>query len=407
VSNAVKFTDQGEVVVRARSESSDDVKGQALVSIEVLDTGIGIADDKIGVIFEPFSQEDGSITRRYGGTGLGLAISRQLAEMMGGSLSVEASPGLGSLFTFSLPVNVTEHSDFDAQFSRDIKQLRILVLDPSDLGRLYLEHAFRNWGIGFKAVINSEVGLEIMREGAARGKPYDIVFVDKFTPGVSVLELAKMVADIPGCGHTKLIMISHLGERGDSLAARQAGYSAYLTKPIREVHLRDCLTMVTSDSNLPEIVTRHSLEERREAGKGARVLIVDDDEVAQKVAVSMLYRLGYASDVVDDGDRAVEAVSQGRYSFVLMDLDLPGIDGCSATKKIRHADNQSSQIAIVALSAHVQATDKKRCMDAGMDDFLAKPMLLSTLQEVLLKWGAGRREGRVAKSSNAGVGLLH
>ncbi len=397
MSNAVKFTEKGEVLLRARSEPSTEEDGMTTVVIEVQDTGIGISQDKVELVFEAFSQENGSITRRYGGTGLGLAISRQLAVMMGGVLSVKSIQGKGSLFTFKFPVNVIEHSDANAQFSRDIKSLRILVLDSSDLGRLYLEHAFRNWGIGFRGVLNSAECLNILRDSAARNKPYDIVFVDKSTSGVNVFEFSKTVNAIPNCSHTKLIMISHLGERGDSLAAREAGYSAYLTKPIREVHLRDCLTMVTSDIDLPEIVTRHSLEERRETGKGARVLVVDDDEVTQKVAVNMLYHLGYASDVVNDGIKAVEAVSQGRYSLVLMDLDLPGIDGCAASQQIRKSNKPSGQIPIVALSAHVQMADKQRCFEAGMDDFLAKPMQLSTLQEVLSKWGAGRREGCVAE----------
>jgi two-component system sensor histidine kinase/response regulator len=387
VGNAVKFTEKGEVVLRVTLSSS--TEDEAVVRFEVRDTGIGIEAELRPRLFESFIQADGSTTRRYGGTGLGLAISRRLVQLMGSDIEVESRVGEGSTFSFAVR--------FDRQAQAVVKPStpptrlagrRVLVADDNATNRQILRQQLGHWGLQVTTVEGGLEALDALREGVESGKPHDLVILDMKMPKMDGLSLARAIKGDKKLAAVRLVLLTSIGQRGHGAEASRIGISAYLTKPVDEADLYDCLIQVLTRGGTrraPSLVTRHSLREARPQ-KGARVLVAEDNEVNQKVAVRLLEKQGYRVEVADNGREALEACKRSRYDAVLMDGQMPGMDGFEATQRIRAEEGADRRTPIIAMTASAMKGDRERCLEAGMDDYVSKPVTPESLEAVLKKW---------------------
>ena len=389
--NAIKFTEEGEVALGVGVDGGA-AQGRVVLRFEVLDTGIGLTAEHQRQVFDSFTQADASTTRRFGGTGLGLAICRRLVTLMGGDLGVASEPGQGSRFWFTIEVARAPEPFVDVQADQEsLGGLRALVVDDNDTSRRALVETLAGWGLQTAGTDGAGPALAMLHEAAHAGVPYAIAVVDEQMPGVDGLELARAISDDPVLGHTRVVLLASTGHRGAARAARRAGVDAYLTKPVRHSSLRDCLAMVIGSERLSPpvpLVTRHTLAEAEteaEARARPHVLVVEDNPVNQRVATLMLERLGYRADVAADGAEAVESAGGMAYAAVLMDVQMPGMDGTEATRLIRERE-QGARVPIIAMTASAMENDEERCRAAGMDDFVAKPVKLESLALVLDRW---------------------
>jgi signal transduction histidine kinase/CheY-like chemotaxis protein len=383
--NAVKFTDRGEVILRVRS-IGDTAQGP-LFRFEVSDTGIGIPVDDQHRLFQSFQQVDSSDARRHGGTGLGLAISRQLVELMGGEIGLESEPGRGSTFWFSVVLPPTGDTRLPPA-RPDLRGLRVLVVDDNATNRTILEHQLAAWECRIDTAASGDQALVMLRDKAEQGDHSDLAILDYEMPGMNGLELAATISADPRLRRIRLVMLSSSGKQGDAEAGRRAGLSAYLSKPVRESQLFDCLARVMG--RLPEgppsdLVTRHSLREEK-ARRGPHLLVAEDNPVNQLVAVRMLEKLGYRADVVADGAEAIDALRRIPYAAVLMDCQMPEVDGFEATREIRRQQSSSIRTPIIAMTAAAMQGDRQRCLEADMDDYISKPVRPEELAVVLARW---------------------
>jgi len=408
IGNAVKFTERGDVLVSVTLASAG-ADGSVELRIEVADTGIGMTPEQCGKLFQPFTQADSSTTRKYGGTGLGLAICRQIVELMQGQIGVESAPGKGSRFW--LTVRMTRYSK-DSQLPAQpdglparLRGRRVLIVDALAINRKILEHQFLAQGLVCRSVGESAGALEALRQAAADGHPFDLAILDMQMPGMNGLQLARHIKGDPAIRPVRLVLYVSQGQRGDVKAAQEAGVAAYLTKPVRQEQLLDCLRLVLdqgpSDPAACEagaIITRHRLAEARADLQGC-VLVVDDSPINQKVAAKMLEKMGCRVDVAANGREAVEAVASRPYDLVLMDCQMPEMDGFEATQEIRRWEAKGQEgaasdasghargrIPIVAMTANAMAGDRERCLASGMDDYLSKPVQLQDVKAVLERW---------------------
>jgi two-component system sensor histidine kinase/response regulator len=387
VGNAVKFTEKGEVVLRVTLSSS--TEEEAVVRFEVRDTGIGIEPDLRPRLFESFIQADGSTTRRYGGTGLGLAISRRLVQLMGGDIEVESRVGEGSTFSFAVrfgrqPLAVVKPSTPPTRLAGR----RVLVADDNATNRQILRQQLGHWGLQVTTVEGGLEALDALRQGVESGKPHDLVILDMKMPKMDGLSLARAIKGDETLEAVRLVLLTSIGQRGHGAEASRIGISAYLTKPVDEADLYDCLIEVLTRGGArraPSLVTRHSLREARPQ-KGARVLVAEDNEVNQKVAVRLLEKQGYRVEVADNGREALEACKRSRYDAVLMDGQMPGMDGFEATRRIRAEEGGDRRTPIIAMTASAMKGDRERCLEVGMDDYVSKPVTPESLDAVLKKW---------------------
>jgi signal transduction histidine kinase/DNA-binding response OmpR family regulator/HPt (histidine-containing phosphotransfer) domain-containing protein len=398
LSNAVKFTEEGEVVLRVGLvEETDDV---AVVRFEVKDTGIGMTPEQQERLFESFSQADTSTTRRYGGTGLGLAISKQLVELMGGEIGLESTPGEGSTFFFTLPLKkqpegAPQRQAALASLTTDLRGLRVLVVDDNETNRKIVHRQLISWGMKNGQAEDGQEALKMLHSAAERGEPYDVAILDIHMPEMDGIELAEKIKADPSISSTRLVMMSSIGRRGEVSEARQAGAEAYLTKPVRQFQLYDAIATVMAkleeeEAAAPEeekqLVTSHSLREAK-ARSRVRILVAEDNQVNQKVAVKMLERLGYKADVAANGLEAVEALSRISYSAVLMDVQMPEMDGYEATAEIRRREeSEDRRTPVIAMTANAMQGDREKALEAGMDDYVAKPVKAEELDVVLERW---------------------
>ena len=387
VGNAVKFTAAGEVVVQVKlaEETADTV----VLHFEVADTGIGIPPEVQVRLFQPFSQGDGSTARKYGGTGLGLAISRQLVELMDGTIGVASTPGQGSTFWFS--VRLHRCATPSATVCPDLQVLRgvrVLCVDDNATNRTILTQQLLAWGMQAESVTDGPMVLAYLRDAREQGKPCSLAILDMQMPGIDGLELARRIKADPELAGVRLVLLSSVGRRGQGKEAQHAGVAAYLTKPVRQSQLLDCLATVmgsvaTSPTNL---VTRYRLAEA-EMQTRARILLVEDNVVNQRVAVRMLEKLGCRVDVAANGREAIEVLTRIAYDLVFMDCQMPEIDGYEATAIIRRQETQSgAHVPIVAVTANAMQGDRERCTAAGMDDYVSKPVKSPELAAMLQKW---------------------
>ena len=378
--NAVKFTASGEVVVRAHlAERSD---AGVVVRFEVSDTGIGIAPEDISRMFVAFSQADSSITRRFGGSGLGLAISRQLVEAMGGDIGVQSRPGSGSTFWFTVPLtHALAPAATALSPASDLAGLRALVVDDNDTNRTILHDQLGVWGMSVDTVAGGEAALEALRSAAA-DRPYDVVLLDLCMPHMDGLELARLIkADRDLAGTPLVIMTS--GPDVGRAEAESAGVALAMTKPVLMSRLRHTLAQVVGTA-IPEPEPAPEPETR--ARPTRRVLVVEDGEVNQIVAAGILGHLGFDADVVDNGPAAIEAVLLGSYDAVLMDVQMPEMDGLEASSEIRRREPAGRRTPIIAVTAGVAEGERERCLSAGMDDYLAKPISRASVAAALASW---------------------
>ncbi|MEO6203826.1 MAG: response regulator [Mycobacteriales bacterium] len=378
--NAVKFTSTGEVSVEVRVLDSDEQ--QVVVELEVRDTGIGMDPQTLDRLFEAFSQADASTTRRYGGTGLGLAISRQLVELMGGALSVASEPGSGSSFTARLSF-ARSASAAQAPTTADLGGLRVLVVDDNATNRMVLDRILVSWGCLPDSVDGAEPGLERLVSAALAGTPYDVMLLDLNMPGVDGYELARRATQDPRLAGLRLVMLTSSGQRGEAERAAEAGVAGYLTKPVRSAQLHGVLVTVLgrSAARIKDVVTME-----HPAVRGTRLLLAEDNPVNQKVAQLTLQRLGYDVDVVSDGEQALAALASASYDAVLMDCQMPVMDGFAATQELRLREAAGRHTPVIALTASAMASDRERCLEAGMDDYVSKPIRSEDLAVVLQRW---------------------
>ncbi len=389
--NAIKFTEEGEVSIHVSVEDSSGPGTK--VRFCVRDTGIGIPGDELTHLFEPFTQADASTTRRYGGTGLGLSIAKGLVEMMGGEIGASSTPGAGSTFWFTASFGRAESAGGDGQELdlAGIAGLRVLAVDDNEVNRKVLVGMLNAWGCRQSSAPGADSALIELRRAAAEGDPYQVAVLDMHMPGVDGEMLGRAIkADPVLCG-TALIMMTSGAHRGDAARMEQAGFSAYLVKPVRQSQFYDCLAVVTSRKaggafprKLPMIT---GLDLAARPKNHARVLLAEDNPVNQKVALKVLERLGYSADVVDTGAKAVEALRGTGYDVVLMDVQMPEMDGLEATRNIRRNGSGviNPLVPIIAVTAHATAGDREECLRAGMNDYLSKPIRPAELASVLEK----------------------
>jgi PAS domain S-box-containing protein len=403
--NAVKFTEAGEVVVRVTKEHEN---GQVMARFEVTDTGIGLSREAQRYLFQPFIQVDGSTTRRYGGTGLGLAISRQLVELMGGTIDVESEPGKGSTFWFTARLDKGSGQVEAVPVPRaDLHNLRMLVVDDNATNRQILVRQISAWGMLPTAAESGAHALELLRAAAERGQKYDVALLDLHMPVMDGFELARAIKSEADIAATRLVLMPTYGQRGDGQLAREIGIAAYLTKPVRQSQLFDCLAMVMADSSAASpapapqrLVTRHVLGEAHSA-KRSRILIAEDNAVNQKVAARQIEKLGYRADIAANGLEALESLSRIPYDLVLMDCQMPEMDGFEATAEIRRREGAGRHTTIIAMTANALEGDREKCLAAGMDDYLSKPVKVEELQGMLEQWLAESSKAEEVRNSSS------
>ncbi len=390
VGNAIKFTHYGEIVIRA--EPMDEQETNVDVYFSVQDTGIGIPQERQALIFERFTQADGSTTRKYGGTGLGLTISKQLVEAMGGKIGVHSIPGEGSTFWFKIRFEKQPHTVKPATAPLPIQTVnldsaRVLAVDDNLTNRTVLTHMVTGFGCKIESVASGTKALEVLRNAARAGNPFDIILLDMQMPGMDGEQTAQAIRSDPSLNEAKIIILTSMGKRGDAARLEALGCSAYLLKPVKQQMLREALIAVLSKGKTTEsqLVTRHQLSEQKR--QNLRILLAEDNPINQKLAVTLLQKAGYSVDAVESGVQAVEKAKAGRYNAILMDVQMSEMDGFEATDLIRQWErDEGRHTPIIAMTAHALSGDRERCIEAGMDDYLSKPLQPKVFFSMVERW---------------------
>ncbi|HEY3900059.1 MAG TPA: response regulator [Chthoniobacter sp.] len=368
INNAIKFTETGEVVVKVAQQN------EMLLRFEVHDTGIGIAPEVQNHLFQPFIQADGTTTRKYGGTGLGLAIARQLVELMDGEIGVISEVGKGSNFWFTACLG-QQDIQRQARNRDDLAGLRILIVDDNATNRHILEIQLASLRMHCTAVESGAEALAALSREQARGNPFDLAIIDMQMPEMDGVMLARAVKSEPAIAATRLIMLSSLGRHVDTSSFKAVGIEEYLVKPVKQSRLFDCLAEVMGRSEKddgPHEVVARPLPLASAAGHHERVLLAEDNMINQKIALRQLAKLGYQADAVADGLEVLEALERIPYNIILMDCQMPDLDGYEATRRIRR--KQTRPIYIIAMTANAMQGDREKCLAAGMDAYLTKPV---------------------------------
>jgi two-component system, sensor histidine kinase and response regulator len=389
LSNAIKFTESGEVTVRLRLLQKDN--GTRDLRFEVRDTGIGLTAEGRGKLFQPFSQADGSTTRRFGGTGLGLMISKQLVELMGGTIGADSVFGEGSTFWFTVRFNVSARIVPVSLDARALIGRRVLIVDDNHTSRSILLHQLDRWGMRCFAAPDAIEALRLMHEGAALGDPYALVLVDMHMPGMDGSSLTATIKNDPVLRKTTIVMLSSIGG-GHVPVDADDGVALCLTKPVKEGALYEALLTVLEGSE-PGVSTANATPVREVAkrtGMVLRILVAEDNPVNQKVALRMFTKMGCRADVVGNGKEAVEAVQAVPYDMVFMDCNMPDVDGFEATRMIRALETHHKHTVIIAMTANALKGDKEKCIEAGMDDYIAKPVRQNDLAAMVDQWSGDK-----------------
>ena len=399
VGNALKFTEKGEVSVNVRLQS--DTGKYVSLLFEVSDTGIGIPEQAQRQLFNAFVQADGSTTRKYGGTGLGLAISKQLVELMGGEIGIESEPGKGSTFWFT--------ARFEKQSNQvpaiipvggvPLDGVRVLIVDDNATNRKIFLHQTTSWGMIAAEADSGKQALEMLRAAATK-EPFEIAILDLMMPEMDGFELARTIKADSILSGIQLVLLPSYGKRGDRQISKDSGIAVYLQKPVRQSQLYNCLIKVFAEASgdcgeqrSPRLIAKHSLLEKNlsnnqpeEAVSKVCILVAEDNLVNQKVALSQLKSLGYAVDIAKNGLEAVERVKNHLYEIVLMDCQMPEMDGFDATAEIRRFEGDARRTTIIAMTANALEGEREKCIAAGMDDYISKPVKLDTLENALNRW---------------------
>ncbi len=382
VGNAIKFTSKGEVSVRAALESETD--SDIVAKFSVTDTGIGIPSHMQEKIFESFQQVDGSTTREYGGTGLGLTVSALLSRIMGGRIWVESEVGHGSTFHFSVRLGIQAQPKGISICldSLSLRYVPALVVDDNATNRRALTQMLANWQMKPASVDHATAALAEMRRAHNNGTPFTLALIDYMMPDIDGFQLAEQIKSDPALKETVLIMLTSAGERGHAARCVELGISGYLMKPVRQSELFEVICasvqkIVPGKIRAP-LLTRHTI---RESERCLSILLAEDNPVNQKLATRLLQKMGHTVTVAHNGRQAVEAYVRDHYDLILMDVQMPEMDGFEATAAIREREKtqDSKPIPIIAMTAHAMAGDRERCLDAGMDGYVAKPIKMQEI----------------------------
>lgn len=412
VSNAIKFTEVGEVVIRAVLEAETDTT--ATITFSITDTGIGISAEAQAALFQPFYQVDASTTRRYGGTGLGLAISKQLVELMGGEIGVESAPGQGAKFWFTITFDKQTPKVVDRApppLLSELQGLKLLIVDDNATNRKILHYQAASWGLQVAEAENAGAALRRLQNQATQGNPYDIAILDMQMPEMDGEMLGRQIRANPAFATTQLIMMTSLNQGGAARRLLELGFAAYLVKPVKQSRLLQCIlnavklsqnqTLAQSEAPIhsnPAVVSvvangqSNSTDDLKGFSSGNRkitklkILLVEDNIVNQKVTLNQLKKLGYDADVAANGQEALYLLTKINYDIVLMDCQMPVMDGYDTTRAIRQREGETRHTCIIALTANAMKEDRERCMDSGMDDYLSKPILKEQLAAALERW---------------------
>ena len=396
--NAIKFTEKGDVLIRAEAieENNKSVK----IRFSVDDTGIGIKPERLKAVFERFTQADGSTTRKFGGTGLGLAISQHLVEAMGGEISVSSEYGKGAKFRFELEFEKQAQKESEAKDKgTDLHGLNILIIDDNATNRVILKKMIAGFGAKSHAVKSGKEGLDALLVARhTQQPPYDILLLDMQMPDMDGEKTARLIFSDPRNENLSVVVLTSIGKRGDAKKLESLGCAGYLLKPIKQKMLFDALVKVINEKKARplgtgRLVTRHSVKEEKH--KNQRILLAEDNIVNQKVAVALLQKVGHSVDVVDNGQKALERIKKGNYTLLLMDVQMPIMDGLEATRRIRAWEAENSHIPIIAMTAHAMKGDRERCLAVGMDDYISKPLDKRSLFTVIDRWSKTSPEERV------------
>ncbi|MBI1943181.1 MAG: response regulator [Betaproteobacteria bacterium] len=374
--NAIKFTESGEVVVRVGLDSR--TADSAVLRFCVSDTGVGIRAEKLDMIFEPFSQADASAARAFGGTGLGLTISARLVKAMGGSIRVESAPGKGSTFTFTLPFGL-KHALGGA--SGNLRGLRVLVVDDNATNRKILVKMLGNWQMRAEEATGGGSAIEKVRAAAKTSDPFSLVLLDGHIPDMDGVAVAQALRDDPALSECSAMLLSSTGRFADAARCRKAGIAAYLLKPIKQSELLDAI-LTTLDPAAPAAKPRADDSGLLQpiSGRRPKVLVAEDNVVNQKLAVRMLEKRGCEVIVAGDGDATLEAIGKQCFDLVLLDIQMPKMDGFEVARVIRQREQGTgAHVPVIALTAHAMDGDRQRCLDSGMDDYITKPIRAAEL----------------------------
>jgi len=408
VGNAIKFTDQGEVSVQVIKESETDE--DIVIRFQVVDTGIGLSPEQKGHLFQAFTQADSSTSRKYGGTGLGLAICKTLTEMMGGEIGVSSSPGSGSTFWFTIRFGKQKGESPPAQYPLgDLQGMHVCVVDDNLTSQMLLTHYLETWGMRVHCSHDGEQALRQIQQGVDTDDPFDIAIIDRQMPEIDGMDLGVMIKRHPALASIRLVLLTGVAERGEAQIAKNQGFDGYLTKPIRYTQLFHALRLVMGKSAASldtgtesALITRHSVNEVVIHSR-MKILLAEDNVVNQKVAVRMLAKLGYKVDVVANGQEAVQALNRIPYNIILMDCMMPEMDGFQATAEIRRQEGSQRHTPIIAMTANAMQGDRENCVQAGMDDYVSKPVKLEELAEVLQRWLPAELKGMEEELGAAAV----
>ena len=393
VGNAIKFTNEGEVAVNVRQEAKDD--HDLLLHFTVSDTGIGIPEDKQKLIFDPFAQADSSTTRKYGGTGLGLTISARLVRMMGGQIWVGSEEGQGSQFHFTVRLQIADQKELKVGCPAPpevLRGVRVLVVDDNQTNRRILERMLKRWEMIPVCVEGGEKALAELALAQKEGRAFGLIVSDMHMPKMNGFELVEHIRERPELCTATIMMLTSAGHRGDAERCQKLGVSAYLLKPIRQSELREAIARVLGardqEGTIP-LVTRFSLGDARDRSEIQRILVAEDNLVNQRLIVRLLEKRGHRVAVAGNGQEVLAALDKENFDLILMDVQMPEMDGFEATAAIRRRERGSGvhQI-IVALTAHAMKGDQEKCLAAGMDAYLSKPIRPQELDEVLARYGA-------------------
>jgi two-component system, sensor histidine kinase and response regulator len=396
--NAIKFTDKGHVLINVEADALDEDEVSLRISVE--DSGLGIAADKLESLFDKFTQADNTTTRRYGGTGLGLAISKQLAKLMGGTIAAKSRVGVGSTFWFTLRLPLQRERPADARPHAELARVRVLIVDDNSANRLVLQEQLRVWKMRIGSCISGVEALRALREAHAAGDPYQIAILDYQMPEMDGEMLGQVIKADPLLHNIQLVMLSSLGQEGDIRERlEKVGFAAYLVKPARQSELLSTLgsiwdahchqrsvNLISNQSSLPDTRETQTAQSLDRPFTGTRVLLAEDNATNQIVGAMILRNLGCNVDVAASGREAMQMVETFFYHIVFMDCEMPEMDGFEATAAIRRRPDRKSRLPIVAVTAQAMEGDKERCLLAGMDDYISKPVRQEDFATALTRW---------------------
>jgi len=380
VGNAIKFTHEGEVVVRVATKNVEEKRCAIEFSVE--DTGIGLSPDQQARIFEAFEQADTSTTREYGGTGLGLAISKQLVELMGGEINIKSEAGKGTTFSFTGQFDFADHPPKRRDDTDFLKDLPVLIVDDNETNRLILQEVTTNWGMSPVVAESVDAAIQAIERARHGGRSIELVLTDMYMPKRDGMELVEWIRADPETAGISVMILSSGPTAEHRSRADELNVNAYLTKPVRQSSLLDAIA--TSMGQAEAFPTQVEPEAKEQSAGLLKILLAEDNAVNQLTATTMLEKLGHSVEVANNGREAIDKLAAGEFDLVFMDVQMPELDGLSATKEIREGEQSSGRhIPIVAMTAHAMAGDQERCLEAGMDAYTSKPIRRKAIEAVI------------------------